>query len=383
MGYDFVILGGTGIQGRIAARDLLENGHSVLLCGRNKARVAHLLKKFKRTGFAEADLRDIGHTAKVIRKSGAKTVLNCAEGDWNLNALKACAHAGVNSLDLGSEILMTKQQLAMHRTLQKKGIIHITGCGSVPGVGNVMLRYAAEKLDTLHTIEVGFAWNSNIKKFVVPFSMQSIIEEFTDPALNVENGRFTRTMPMKSIKFSHDDFVGEQERFFVRHPETYTFYSYYKNKGLKNVRFYAEFPPHSFNVISMLIELGLGSKEPITVDGVKVRPVDVVTEVLKNIPMPPHYRETEDLWVDIAGMRGKLKKTIKMRCIVPTLPGWEDAGCNIDTGMTVSVMAQMVHNGSISERGSFAPEGVVPPGPFFRELRKRQMIVLENGKVIN
>ena len=72
-----------------------------------------------------------------------------------------------------------------------------------------------------------------------------------------------------------------------------------------------------------------------------------------------------------------------MICHVPTLPGWEDAGCNIDTGMPASIMAQMIKKEIINDRGSFAPEGVVPPIPFFEELRKRKMIVLENGKIIN
>ncbi|MEK6899033.1 MAG: saccharopine dehydrogenase C-terminal domain-containing protein [Nanoarchaeota archaeon] len=383
MRYDFAVLGATGLQGKIASRDLLESGYSVLLCGRDKSRVDWLMRHYKKTGFEHVDLRNISETTSVIKKSGAKIVINCAEGDWNLNALKACTSAGAHSLDLGSEIPMTKQQFAMHRALKGKNLIHITGCGSVPGIGNVMLRHATEDFDKIDSVEVGFAWNSNIKKFVVPFSMQSIIEEFTDPATNIENGKWKKVLPMSSVKMNHDDFVGEQEEFFVRHPETYTFYNYFKSKGLKNVRFYAEFPPHSFNVISMLIQLGFGNKEPIMVDGQKVVPVKVLTEVLKGLEIPKGYRENEDLWVDVYGKKGSIKKKIKMRCIVPTLPGWEDAGCNIDTGMTVSVMAQMIKDGRIDMKGSFAPEGVVPPDPFFKELRKRQMIVIRNGKVIN
>lgn len=36
MNFDFVVLGATGMQGRIVVRDLLEKGYSVLLCGRDK-----------------------------------------------------------------------------------------------------------------------------------------------------------------------------------------------------------------------------------------------------------------------------------------------------------------------------------------------------------
>ena len=72
-----------------------------------------------------------------------------------------------------------------------------------------------------------------------------------------------------------------------------------------------------------------------------------------------------------------------MECIVNTLPGWEDAGCNVDTGMPASIMATMVKNGTVTARGSFAPGPVIPVDLFFKELRERSMTVYQNGTVIN
>lgn len=383
MKFDFVVFGATGLQGRIASSDLLDRGYSVLLCGRKRERVEDILKRYKKSKFEYLDLSDYKNAVKIIKNSDADIVINCAEGDWNLHALKACAEANVHSLDLGSEIWMTKEQLAFHDEFKKKGIIHLTGCGSVPGIGNVMLNYASDKFDEINTIEVGFNWNSNIKKFVVPFSIPSIIEEFTDPATNVKEGHFVKLIPLDTIKNIEDEFVGEQETFFVRHPETYTFWKYFKNKGVKNVNFYAGFPPHSFSNIVALIDHGLGSKEEFDFKGERIKPVEFASEVLKELPYPEDYKEKEDLWVDIIGKKEGKKQVIKMRCVVPTLKGWEFAGCNIDTGMTASIMALMIKNGQITERGSFAPEAPVPPEPFFKEIAKRKMIVYENGKRIN
>ena len=72
-----------------------------------------------------------------------------------------------------------------------------------------------------------------------------------------------------------------------------------------------------------------------------------------------------------------------MECIVPPLKGWESAGCNIDTGMPASIMAQMIHNGVIKKAGSWSPEEIVPPELFFTQLGRRCMHVFENGKKIN
>lgn len=381
--FDFVVLGATGMQGRIVAKDLLKSGYSVLLCGRDKRRVEKFLNNYRNTAFEYIEMAQWEKVARIIKRSGATVCVCCVEGDWNLNALKACVIAGVHCIDLGSEIWMTKEQLEMGGVLKKKGLVAITGAGSVPGVGNVMLRYAAQKFDYVHDIEVGFSWDSNIKQFVVPFSIQSITEEFMDPAPVVANKRFKKITPLKTIREANHRAIGRQQEFIVRHPETYTFWHYFKDKGVKNIKFYAGFPPHSFEKIKAMIDLGFARKDEINFKGLKVKPVDFATEVMKDIKFPKGYKETENLWVSIVGIKDKKPKKILMECIVPTLNGWEDAGCNIDTGMPASIMAQMIKTGVIDEYGSFAPEDVVPPSSFFKELRKRKMVVYENGRIIN
>lgn len=384
MVFDFVVLGATGMQGKIVSRDLLENKYNVLMCGRDNSRVESLLKKYKKSSFERFNAEDINKTAEIIKKSKAKVVVNCVEGDWNLHILKACIKAKASCVDLGSDIPMTKDQLGLHAELKKKNIISLTGCGSVPGIGNVMLRHAARKFDKISEVEVGFNWNSNIKKFVVPFSIQSIIEEFTSPAPIVYHNKIKNINPMESVMRVYHREIGREPQFNVgHHPETYTFYEYCKDKGVKNVKFYAGFPKHSFEAINNMIEWGLGSWNPINVKGNKIIPIEFLTENLKNIIPPEGYEEKENLWVIVNGTHNGKKKEIIMECIVPTLKGWEDAGCNIDTGMPASIMAQMIHKGIIQEKGSFSPEEVVDTTPFFKEIAERSMHVLENGKRIN
>jgi lysine 6-dehydrogenase len=321
----------------------------------------------------------------LLKDSPATTVVNCVEGDWNLNVLKACVAAKKHCVDLGSDIPMTRDQIKMHSELKKKGLTHITGCGSVPGIGNVMLRHAAHGFDKIDSAEVGFNWDSNIKKFVVPFSIQSIIEEFTSPAPIVVNHRISKVNPMDSVVRAYHHEIGREPQFNVgHHPETYTFYRYCKDKGIKTVKFYAGFPKHSFDAINQMIEMGYGEKSPIDYScGDKIVPIEFLTQVLKRLPIPKGYTEKENLWVELKGKKNGKNKEVLMECIVPTLKGWEDAGCNVDTGMPASIMAQMIHKGIIKERGSFAPEDVVPTEPFFKELSGRSMSVFENGRRIN
>lgn len=383
MNFDFVVLGATGMQGRIVVRDLLEKGYSVLLCGRDKSRVLHFLKAYKKTKFEYIEATKIETIERAIKLSKSNIVINCMEGDWNYQVFQVCAKLGVNCIDLGSEIPVTKKQFSLDKIMKKKNIVGITGIGSVPGIGNVMLKYASEKFDTINEINVGFAWDSNIKTFVVPFSMESILEEFTDPAPVVQNKRLKYKIPLKHIIKEYHKFIGKEEEMFVRHPEQYTFLHYFRNKGLKNIKFYAGFPEHSFKMILSLIKLGFASKKEIDYFGIKIKPINFLTQMLKKLKMPKGYTERENLWVRIIGKKNNKKRVILMECLVPPLKGWESAGCNIDTGFPASILAEMVKRNQITEKGSFSPEIGVPPELFFKELRKKKLRVLENGKIIN
>ena len=109
------------MQGKIAARDLLECGHSVFLADLKNRDVEKILK-YPKTEFALVDLRDISATTDLIKKVKPSVVLNCAEGDWNLNVYKSCLETQNHVLDLGSEIPMTNEQLAMHSEFEKRGL---------------------------------------------------------------------------------------------------------------------------------------------------------------------------------------------------------------------------------------------------------------------
>ena len=70
MKFEFLVFGATGMQGKIVTRDLIESGHTVLMCGRDKKRIEHLLKKYKnKTAFQYVDLRDVNKSAKIIKPS--------------------------------------------------------------------------------------------------------------------------------------------------------------------------------------------------------------------------------------------------------------------------------------------------------------------------
>ncbi len=384
MQYDFLIIGSSGMQGRIVTRDLLESGYKVYCADLYRDGSENNLSQYPGTPFSFVDLRQYDDFKRFISNAPASIVVNCAEGDWNHDVYRVCLEERRHIIDLGSDIPMTKAQLAMHNDFNRVDRTAITGCGSTPGINNLMLKYASQSFKTIDTIELGFAWDSNIKKFAVPFSVESIIEELTDPAPVLENSVWVERKPMETEVVREIREIGRQKCYLVRHPETYTFCEDYKEFQLKNIKFYAGFPDHSLAVLQVLIELGLGDKKLITFEKADIRPVDALARVLTRLVKPDNYAEKENLWVEVSGVdtKGDIRIT-RMECIVSTLPGWADAGCNIDTGFPASIIAQMILDGRVKERGSFAPDRAVPVGEFFKELKKKGMTVYQDGVAVN
>lgn len=383
MQYDFVVIGANGIQGKIASRDLLENGYSVLLCANDDYKMDKLLD-YKKSEFSLIDLRRMDRVKRVVKNSGASVIVNCAIDDFNFAVTKLALDVGMNYIDLGSEEAMMYDQWKLHPDFKTKGIIGISGIGSTPGINNVMLRYVRPRFDTIETVHLGFAWDSNVPVFVTPFSLDAIAYEFTEKAKVLENGGFVEKAPDEpTLVDYYYKSVGKQRTCYTKHVEHHTFYEYLKDAGIKNVTVFSSFPPHSYNTLKRLIDLGFFTKEPLEINGSSIRPIDFTTEVLRRIAIPADYTEKEDVWLKVYGKKDGQEKKEEMDCVAGTLPGWEDATCNIDTGFPASILAQMIKNEKIPEKGFFTPEFVVPPEPFFEELGKRKIWIYDNGKRIN
>lgn len=380
MSFDFVVLGATGQQGRIASRDLLESGYRVLLSGRNQSSVMPLLKKYKRAKFVSVDLMNIQETTKVLKSSGAWIVLNCAELRMNLYAMEAAWEAGLHYLDLGGLQEMTQKQYQWHTKFKQKKLTALLGCGSTPGIANVMAAYAVAQLDRVSHIDLGFAWNSNLKTFVLPYSLESIVYELTTTPIVLEKGKFKKIEACKNEGLMKFRGVGEQKMHCIVHSEVLTFYKYFKEKGLQAVHYKAGFPEHSYRVIQLLMELRFTDSQPIATQVEAVIPIQFTNTILKNIPKPKNYRERETIWVKAYGSKNRKQRKIEMDCLVQPVKGWQNDGSNVDTGRTISVMAQMMKRGLITEYGVTAPEQAVPAEPFFEEIKNRGMEIYCNGR---
>jgi lysine 6-dehydrogenase len=124
--------------------------------------------------------------------------------------------------------------------------------------------------------------------------------------------------------------------------------------------------------IKTFLDLGLADETKINVAGHPIAPREVFTSLLtKNVPTTG--KDVVLLKVLSRGTINGVKKSREYLIIDYYDSKHEITAMMRTTGYPVSITAQMIENGIIQERGVFCPEEIIPPKPFFAELKKRNI----------
>jgi len=376
----FFVLGGYGEMGKISVLDLFETTKDeIIVAGRDLEKAQEFAQSFKssRIKAVQADASDIDDLAEKIK--GCDVVLNCAQYYFNLNVMEACLKAGVNYLDLGGLFHTTLKQLKLHEKFKEKKLIGILGCGSTPGITNIMAGYGAKQFDKIEEIKIRFAGKDHTDygdvPFVVPYSIQTIFDEFTLKPAVLENGKIKLVKPMYGKEtYNFPKPIGKQACFSTLHSELATFP---KSFGLKNCSFKLSFPEDFVSKVKFLIDTGMASQEKIKFGEYEISPREFSVRLLNKF-LPPQKIKVKDEEMVVVELIGKSKgknKKLRVICHAKSNPRWNVASGAIDTGIPPSIIAQMIAKCEIPEVGVLAPELCINPDMFFKELRKRGMRV--------
>lgn len=371
----YVVLGGYGQMGKVAGRDLSATAKNslIIIAGRHgklaKQYAAFLSKtpecrKNKNiVKGVKVDASNVNQLAKIL--DGTHVCLNCAQYTFNIPAMKACLKAKTHYLDLGGLFHDTKKQLKLHNIFKRNGLTAILGCGSTPGITNVLAGYGSTLLDRVFEIHVRFAGYDETKydtHFVLPYSIETLFDEFTAKPAIFTKGKLIFVKPMSGQgKEIFPKPFGEVSTFYTLHSELATFPSSFKNKGLRECSFKVGFPKDFVHDVSVLIGLGLHKR------------LDIARQIIKPPSEKIRIHDYEDIRVIMKGTKNKKPVALTLDCIAKFNPKWNFAAGDMDTGTPISIMAQMIIENTITMKGVFAPELLVKPLPFFKELEKRGM----------
>jgi saccharopine dehydrogenase-like NADP-dependent oxidoreductase len=367
------VLGGAGAMGRASVFDLTRSGHPVRLLESDVAAGRRIARRYGhgRASVAAADARDPGSLAAAL--SGAAVVVNSAPYTFNLTVMDAALRARCHYLDLGGLFHTTRKQLPLDGEFRRRGLLAVLGMGSAPGIVNVLARAAADPLRAVRAIRV-YNGGADFTRYSAPvafgFAPATVLDELTLRPMVFENGRFGSRPPLSGGEDCLFD-VGLQRVHLSLHSEVATLPLSYRAKGIRECFFKIAYDPALIERLKLLIDLGLTDRSP----GPRgLSPRDVLLDCFKRLPPPPGFIDDRDcLAVVVEGEdRGG---PVTLRYDLTALPQRRPPLSAVarDTGFPPAIVARMILDGTIRERGVRPPERCVPAAPLLLALAERRM----------
>ena len=289
--------------------------------------------------------------------------------------MRAALAARVHYMDLGGLYHMTRRQFALDREFRRIGKLAIPGMGGAPGITNVMARDLADSFDRVDSIKV-FNAGADEQRYDSPiaysFSIATILDELTMPPIHFVNGRYVKKEMLSEPE--PGTFPAPIGKIVLRHSihsELGTLAESFRKKGVREVFFKINYDPKLVNLVRTLVDAGFTQREPIPVNGTEVAPRAMLLALMQQKAPNKSPLDVEALRVVVSGRVGKKR-------VATALEMWADhttrpqlSAVARDTGFPAAVAAVMHGRGEIPGVGVQAPENVVPPRPFFTELKKR------------
>ncbi|MCI4349977.1 MAG: saccharopine dehydrogenase NADP-binding domain-containing protein [Thermoplasmata archaeon] len=375
-----VVLGGGGLTGRVAVRDLAEGGRfdeivvADLDAGlASSAAAATGSSKVRATG---VDVRDAAAVAKLL--AGANVCVNAVQYAFNLTVMEACLTAGVPYLDFGGLFHMTRRQLELDSRYRAKRLLAIPGLGQVPGASNVLVMAATADMPRVESIVIRDGWCDRTKggpPVTFTWSPSTFLDEMNLPAMVWEDGAFREYPPMSGAElYAFPPPVGPTTVYRTLHSEPATLPDSLAAKGLRHCEWKEGGP--GIDVLRILAAVGLGSDRPVEVRGTPVIPRDfllalVKREKLLGYPSDVVVDDWEVLDMEIRGEGPEGPTTRHALGRFPPKPGWGASATEYAVGICGAIGAEMLAAGAMVGTGVLPPERCVPPGPFRAALERR------------
>jgi saccharopine dehydrogenase-like NADP-dependent oxidoreductase len=379
------VLGAFGLMAEAALHDLAANPkiEEVLAVDLNLWRAKAVLARIpqrRKIKALKADIRDTARCARLLR--GSRALLNCAWFEHNLKAMDLALAARAHYVDLGGLFHMTLKQLKREAAFRRAGLKAVLGCGSTPGITNMMVSRMAPSFKTIDTVAIYDASHDpalSEEVFLPPFSIRTMLEEYCLPAPILLGGRM-RAVPAhwEAEELDFKAPIGRCRAAAVIHSETATLPEHLKGSGVKNLYFKIAYPETVRRQLAFLVSMGLAKDEPLQVGAARISPRDFVTRLAQQQAGAPASApaDFEIMRVRVIGARHGRPLTKTWDCeIRPTRTLTAGA---VGVGFAGAIAADMLARGLTAGSAAVAaPESLLDANVFFKELKRRGTFVFE------
>jgi lysine 6-dehydrogenase len=374
-----VVLGGGGLTGRCAVRDLANGGVFDSVVAADLDPELASAAAGAAGPHASATTLDVRNRAGVVELlRGAAVVVNAVQYGFNLDVMEAALEARVPYLDFGGLYHMTRRQLERDGAFRAAEVLAIPGLGQVPGVSNVLAMEATRDLERVDSLVIRDGWRDLTvggPEIAFTWSPSTFLDEMVLPAVVFEGGVYREYPPMSGAEeYEFAAPVGRTRVYRTLHSEPATLPESLRGKGLAHCEWKEGGP--GIEVLRTMALLGLGTDRPLEVRGQSVVPKEFTLALLKRerllgAPEGVDLVDAEVCDIEVRGAREGVPVLRHALARFPARPEWHLTATEYAVGVAGAIGAELIATGRIRAVGVVPPERCVPAGPFREALARR------------
>ncbi len=374
-----IIIAGVGAQGSTIAKRMDEHTEvSEIICADYDLEAAQKLSdSLTKSTALQLDAREVKDVVKAAK--GCDLIVNGLPLEYDLNVMQAALAVHASYLDMAGPMedigFIESYKLIFskwHKQFQKKGLTSLVGCGSSPGLANIITRQSVDKMDTCDSIGIYIyegVWTNRFTPFW--WSPEVALGDMAYNTIRYENGKilvdkpFSRPVMMKFRGINQEVRMVDHEH---DEPVTMGLLADEVLKGAKNVEF--KYGGPHIELSESLYNMGLLSTDAVTVKGTEIVPMDLVLQLCPPAPKFPDeiktiiddglVQEEGAFLVRVEGHSNDVPLRIDSYVNAPGLvDAFEKSGLSHEaylTGQCASVFVKMMVDDAFAEKGLFVPE---------------------------
>ncbi|MBZ5599775.1 MAG: saccharopine dehydrogenase NADP-binding domain-containing protein [Acidobacteriia bacterium] len=381
---------GSGMMGSAAAYDMArqEAVEAVTLADSDLRRAREVAARVNKiTG--EKKVRAVALNASSEKAAsrlmrGHDGCLSAVPYFLNLGLARAAVEARCHFADLGGNNTVVRQELALAKKAEKRGVALAPDCGLSPGMASILgaelvLRLGG-RADALR-LYVGGLPERPMPPFhyQLVFSVEGLINEYVEPARILRKGKLVTIEALTEPEEFHMAGFSPLVAFHTS-GGTSTLPESFAGKVGECFEKTLRYPGH-YDLLCELKELGLFSSEKMKIGKAEIAPRAVMSKVFEGKfaskgPDVCIMRLEAHESVRAPGVRGLLGGRLKGHVASFTLVDHYDPKTDMSammrtTAFPASIVVQMLASGAIAKRGAVLQERDVPADMFLEEMARR------------
>lgn len=343
-----IIVLGAGMVGRAIALDLAQR-YTVTAVDVDEPKLARLREEAP-IHTVTADLSRAETVKKLV--ADYDLVIGAVPGFLGFQTLKAVIESGKDIVDIS---FFAEDPFQLDALAKQKNVTAVIDCGVAPGMCNILLGYhnARMTVESYECLVGGLPMKRSWPyQYKAPFSPLDVIEEYTRPARLVVDGKPVVREALSDPEYVEFDEIGTLEAFNTDGLRTLLKTMKIPNMREKTLRY-----PGHIEYIKVLRETGFFSKEPIEINGMQIRPLDLTAKLLfPKWRLEPDEPEFTIMRVTIRGIENGQRKEYVYELLDRFDPKTKTSSMARTTGYTCTAVATLVLEGILTQKGIIPPE---------------------------